>query len=164
MQNHDHGNYENQRLNLLACSMFLSSPFRYVDTVVGEKHVVLLLDMSGSMLGIASKVAQLAAIQLLNSLSVDDFFHVLRVDDNVTSLDNCFNGPVRASAENILAISTIISNTSIPYGQANFDQALQLAYTELNVSNSLITLVMHLGIVMKVSSHVITRPCNTPVM
>ena len=112
------------------------------------------------MLGIASRVAQLAAIQLLNSLSVDDFFHVLRVDDDVNSLGNCFHGPVRASAENILAISTIITNTSIPYGQANFHQALQMAYAELNVSRSLITLVMHLGIVMKISSHVVTRPCN----
>ena len=107
----------------------------------------MLLDMSGSMMGLASDVAQLAAIQLLNSLSANDLFHVLRVDDNVTSLGNCFTGPVRASAENILAISTIITNTSIPFGQAKFDQALRMAYTELNVSMPLILLVMHLHVV-----------------
>lgn len=120
---------------------------RYIDTVVGEKHIVVLLDMSGSMVGMTSDVAQLAAIQLLNSLSADDFFHILRVDDNVTSLDNCFTCPVRASAENILAITTIIRNTHIPNGQAKFDQALRMAYTELNVSRSLILLVMCLDIV-----------------
>ena len=80
--------------------------FRYIDTVVGEKHVVLLLDMSGSMTGQTSDVARLAAIQLLNSLTGNDFFHVLRVDNNVTFLDECFKSKTLASVENTLAIST----------------------------------------------------------
>ena len=96
------------------------------------------------MMGISSDVARLATIQLLNSLSTNDYFHVLRVDDNVTSIGNCFTCPVHASVENILASSSFITNAAIPYGQANFDQALRVAYTELNVSKSSIALVVHL--------------------
>lgn len=108
---------------------------RYTDTVVGEKHVILLLDMSGSMFGLPSDVARLSAIQLLNSLTNNDFFHVLRVDDAVTSFGGCFTGRTRASAENKLAMTSIISRTNNSYGVADFGAALDRAHDELMVGD-----------------------------
>lgn len=95
--------------------------------------MVLLLDMSGSMMGLTSDVARLSAVQLLNVLSTNDFFNVLMVGDDVTSFGGCFIGRIRASLENILAMSDVITDANILYGQADFDKALTMAYTELNV-------------------------------
>ena len=104
-----------------------------MDTVSGDKDIVLLLDMSGSMLGIHSDLARLAAIQLLNSLSDQDSFHVLRVDDQVSSLGGCFTSRVRASVDNKLAMARIISMTTDSYGVADFSAALNVAHSELMV-------------------------------
>ena len=108
---------------------------RYVDTISGDKDVVLLLDMSGSMLGIRLDLARLAAIQLLNSLSDQDSFHVLRVDGQVSSLGGCFTSRVRASVDNKLAMARIISRTNDSYGVADFSTALNVAHSKLMVSD-----------------------------
>ena len=107
---------------------------RYVDTVSGDKDVVLLLDMSGSMQGLPLDLARLAAIQLLNSLSESDYFFVLRVDGQVSPIGGCFTSHVRASVDNKLAMAQIISQTNDSYGIADFSKALSMAHDELMVS------------------------------
>ena len=114
------------------------NPFRYINTVLGEKHSVILIDMSGSMTGSYSTLARLTATEFINSLSPNDFFLVLRVGETNPSFKpfgNCFNKLVRASSENKLVITTILSEVDDPVGVADFEAAMTAAYNQLLVRN-----------------------------
>ena len=111
---------------------------RYVNSVLGNKYVVILIDQSGSMTGTSSTIARLSTIELIVDMAENDFFIAYRVSgDTVNALnpyeDNS-NTFLRASRENKLAIAKLISDMGIPMGKADFTDALNAGYEKLMVS------------------------------
>ena len=90
------------------------------------------------MTGSYSTLARLTATEFINGLSANDFFLVLRVGETNPSFKpfgNCFDKLVRASSENKLVITTILSEVDDPVGVADFEAAMTTAYNQLLVRN-----------------------------
>ena len=106
---------------------------RYVNTISGSKHVVILLDISGSMFELSSSLARLAATELIFTLSGNDFFYVLGVNDQPSPFGGCFTNRTIASPENKAAMNHLLQTTRLHKGIANFDLGLELGLENLKV-------------------------------
>ena len=60
-------------------SHFSSLFFRYIQAATSPKDVVILLDVSGSMMGLRTEIAKATVKKIIDTLSDDDFFNVLNV-------------------------------------------------------------------------------------
>ena len=105
-----------------------------MNTISGSKHVVILLDTSGSMFELSSSLARLAATEIIVTLSGNDFFYVLSVNDKPSPYGGCFMNRTIASAENKAAMNHLLQSTRLHDGVANFDHGLQLGLDNLKVS------------------------------
>ena len=52
---------------------------RYIQAATSPKDVVILLDASGSMKGLRMEIAKATINKILDTLSDDDFFNVMKV-------------------------------------------------------------------------------------
>ena len=53
--------------------------YRYIQAATSPKDVVILLDASGSMKGLRLEIAKATINKILDTLSDDDFFNVMKV-------------------------------------------------------------------------------------
>eukprot|EP00731_Ephydatia_muelleri_P021586 Em0014g177a len=105
----------------------------YTQTIQGSVYLVILLDMSGTMTGFRSLLARLTIVELLKTLTENDFFYVIRVDGNPRPF-GCLNR-TRASRENILSMDSLITSSNPPPstgGSADYQKGLEVSLEALN--------------------------------
>ena len=111
---------------------------RYIETIPGDKAIVILIDSSGSMSGTRSALARLTARELIKDLVINDFFMVLRVageapDETYRHFGDCFNDFIQATEENKVIMQTLIANDNEQNGRADFNEAIEYSLKELQV-------------------------------
>ncbi|CAI8008700.1 Voltage-dependent calcium channel subunit alpha-2/delta-1 [Geodia barretti] len=100
----------------------------YTNTVTGDKFIVVLLDVSGSMAGFQSLLAKTTISQLLRALTSNDYFLIIQVGEGERTKNvGCFSEKTRATPENVLVASQdimLLPDTN-NVGRAHFSQPLQ---------------------------------------
>ena len=61
----------------------ISASNRYIQAATSPKDIVILLDVSGSMKGLRMEIAKATVEKILETLSDDDFFNVIKVTTNI---------------------------------------------------------------------------------
>ncbi|ELU02468.1 hypothetical protein CAPTEDRAFT_2293 [Capitella teleta] len=107
----------------------------YIQAATSPKDVVILLDASGSMKGLRMEIAKATINKILDTLSDDDFFNVIKFSDNPAYVDECFNGTlVQANADNKKRVKDSLQNVKTK-NIAFFDRALIEAFDLLKAVN-----------------------------
>jgi hypothetical protein len=109
----------------------------YIETGIGNKDIVILMDFSGSMRGLSIELAKLSVKQLISSLTKGDYFMVVRVGSReepsfCEPLGDCFNDLVQATDENVEVMKNLIDRAEPPQGVADFTNAMKFASKKLN--------------------------------
>jgi len=105
----------------------------YIKTAASPKDIIILLDVSGSMTGLRKEIAKHVVLNIMETLSEDDYLTVLTFADETTPLVKCFTNAddepelVQATTENI-AIFTEAVNQIETQEIANFSAALTAAF------------------------------------
>ena len=104
----------------------------YIQASCSPKDLVILLDSSGSMLGLRFRIAMNTVDQILKTLGEDDFFNIIKFDSTVEYVDQCFNGTlIQATAENKERLRRKIRSID-PQEMADFEKALTEAFMLFN--------------------------------
>lgn len=108
----------------------------YIQAAAYPKDVVILLDSSGSMKGLRIEIAKATVEKILDTLSDDDFFNVIKYSDTIEYVDFCFNATmVQATEGNKERVKSSLSAT-ITQNIANLDEALVEAFEILLSTNA----------------------------
>merc|ERR1711892_1010726 len=105
----------------------------YIKSASSSEDVIILLDVSGSMTGLRKEIAKHVVMNIMETLSEDDYLTVLKFADETTPLVPCFTNAdgeaelVQATNENI-AIFTEAVNKIETQEIANFSSALISAF------------------------------------
>ncbi|KAK4337246.1 hypothetical protein RND71_043551 [Anisodus tanguticus] len=108
----------------------------FIKAAASPKDIVILLDGSGSMLGQRKEIARNVVINILDTLTDDDYVTVLRFSDVIEPVVSCFGESlVEANPQNLKTIRdqlTLLNTTDI----ANFTLALRTAFQILKDSKN----------------------------
>ncbi|CAF1481621.1 unnamed protein product, partial [Didymodactylos carnosus] len=106
----------------------------YIRATSSPRDVVILIDASGSMTGLKKSIAIQTVETILDTLSDDDFVQILKFQEGVYFIDNCFqSGLVQATFENRAKFhESLNSNDMDTKGVANFSKALEKAFDILD--------------------------------
>ncbi|CAB3401877.1 unnamed protein product [Caenorhabditis bovis] len=101
----------------------------YINSATNSKNVLLMLDMSGSMLGQRYEVAKQTTEAILETLSHNDYFNIMMFSKNIHLLDSCngTNGLLQATMRNKKALRRRMDGYSSE-GKADYEPALTLAF------------------------------------
>ena len=100
----------------------------FIKAAASPKDIVILLDGSGSMLGQRKEISRNVVMNILDSLTDDDYVTVLRFNDTIEPVVNCFGDSlVEANPQNLMLIKQQL-NIYKPHGIANFSLALREAF------------------------------------
>lgn len=109
----------------------------FIKAAASPKDIVILLDGSGSMLGQRKEIARNVVINILDTLTDDDYVTVLRFSDIIEPVVSCFgDNLVEANPQNLMLIKqqlTMLNTTDI----ANFTLALRTAFEILKSAKDL---------------------------
>ncbi|XP_064486796.1 voltage-dependent calcium channel subunit alpha-2/delta-3-like [Ornithodoros turicata] len=107
----------------------------YVQAAASAKDVVILLDGSGSMMGLRKEIARTVIINILDTLTDNDYVSILRFSEIIQPVAPCFGeNLVQANAQNIREFKEHLGGlptTNI----ANFTAALTQAFEMLQKFN-----------------------------
>lgn len=107
----------------------------YVQAAASAKDVVILLDGSGSMMGLRKEIARNVIINILDTLTDNDFVSILRFSDTIQPVAPCFGeNLVQADAQNIREFKEHLSGLDTS-NIANFTAALTQAFEMLQKFN-----------------------------
>ena len=104
----------------------------FIQAAASPKDMIILLDGSGSMTGQRKEIAKNVVLNILDTLTDDDYFTVVRFTDVMEPIVECFGDDlVPANKQNIREFKERLDglNTS---EIANFTQALTAAFETLN--------------------------------
>lgn len=108
----------------------------FIKAAASPKDVVILLDGSGSMLGQRKEIARNVVINILDTLTDDDYVTVLRFSDEIEEVVPCFGDKlVEANPQNLMQIKQQLSVLNTSY-IANFTLALRRAFEILKDAKS----------------------------
>ncbi|CAI2347934.1 unnamed protein product [Caenorhabditis sp. 36 PRJEB53466] len=104
----------------------------YINSATNSKNVLIMLDMSGSMLGQRYEVAKQTTEAILETLSHNDYFNIMTFSKNTFLLDGCngTNGLLQATMRNKKALRRKM-DTYMSEGKAEYEKALPLAFSVL---------------------------------
>lgn len=111
----------------------------YIKSAASPKEIVILLDTSGSMTGLRKEVAKHVVLNILETLSEDDFIAIYRFSEKPEPLVPCFSTPdgraelVQATNENIREYQEAVEMVETEE-IANFTSALTVAFQMLTES------------------------------
>ncbi|KAK6749281.1 hypothetical protein RB195_001713 [Necator americanus] len=108
----------------------------YINAATNSKNVVIMLDMSGSMLGQRYEIAKQTTEAILETLSHNDYFNIMPFSKNPSFLDDCNgkNGLLQATMRNKKNLRNKMNNVTSE-GKAEYEKALPHAFTALlNIS------------------------------
>uniref|UniRef100_A0A158R5F7 VWFA domain-containing protein n=1 Tax=Syphacia muris TaxID=451379 RepID=A0A158R5F7_9BILA len=102
----------------------------YINSATMSKNVIIMLDVSGSMFGQRYEIAKQTIEAILETLSDNDFFNVMKFSKEPVFLGTCGNEtrPLQATVRNKkLVLGKLTGTTS--EGKAEFEKALLEAFT-----------------------------------
>ena len=104
----------------------------YIKSAASPKEIVILLDTSGSMTGLRKEIAKHVVLNILETLSEDDFVTVYSFSKEPKPLVDCFNIDgraelVQATSENIREFQEKVNSVNTEE-IANFTSALTAAF------------------------------------
>lgn len=95
----------------------------FIEAVTCTKHVVILMDNSGSMTGMRNTIAKLVVNSLLTTFGNNDFISVLRFSWKAESVLPCYKDMlVQATPETLKNFQEAVSEVK-PEGNASFPNA-----------------------------------------
>uniref|UniRef100_A0A6B0VET1 Putative voltage-dependent calcium channel subunit alpha-2/delta-4-like isoform x3 n=1 Tax=Ixodes ricinus TaxID=34613 RepID=A0A6B0VET1_IXORI len=107
----------------------------YVQAAASSKDVVILLDGSGSMMGLRKEIARNVIVNILDTLTDNDYVSILRFSDVIEPVVSCFHfNLVQANARNIREFKENLSKLET-VNIANFTAALTQAFEILQLYN-----------------------------
>ncbi|XP_077546416.1 voltage-dependent calcium channel subunit alpha-2/delta-3-like isoform X2 [Haemaphysalis longicornis] len=107
----------------------------YVQAAASAKDVVILLDGSGSMMGLRKEIARNVIVNILDTLTENDYVSILRFSNIIEPVVTCFHyNLVQANARNIREFKENLSNLDTQ-NIANFTAALTQAFEMLQYYN-----------------------------
>ena len=113
----------------------------YIRAAASPKEIVILLDTSGSMTGLRKEIAKHVVLNILETLSEDDFVTIYKFSKTPEPLVRCFTDEdgmaelVQATNENIREFQEAVSDVETEE-IANFTSALTVAFELLMASNA----------------------------
>ena len=113
----------------------------YLKAAASPKEIVILLDASGSMTGLRKEIAKHVVLNILETLSEDDFVTIYKFSKHPTPLVPCFTREdgsaelVQATNENIREFQEAVANVETEE-IANFTSALTVAFQLLLESHA----------------------------
>ncbi|EPB75068.1 VWA protein [Ancylostoma ceylanicum] len=117
---------------------YMRGYLRYINAATNSKNVVIMLDMSGSMLGQRYEIAKQTTEAILETLSHNDYFNIMPFSKTPAFLDDCKgkNGLLQATMRNKKSLRSLMNNVSSE-GKAEYEKALPHAFTTLlNIPSS----------------------------
>ncbi|KAL8569176.1 hypothetical protein ACOMHN_035446 [Nucella lapillus] len=100
----------------------------YIQAASTPKNIIILLDTSGSMMGKRFTIAQSTVFTILETLSDEDYFNIIKFSKEPEYVDPCFNGTMMpANVDNIRRMKEKIMDISTK-DTADFRKALILAF------------------------------------
>ncbi|CAI4227981.1 unnamed protein product [Auanema sp. JU1783] len=104
----------------------------YINAATNSKNVLIMLDLSGSMLGQRYEIAKQTTEAILETLSHNDYFNIMPFSKTPFFLDDCNgeNGLLQATMRNKKALRNKMNNVSSE-GKAEYERALPHAFTTL---------------------------------
>ena len=111
----------------------------YIKAAASPKEIVILLDTSGSMTGLRKEIAKHVVLNILETLSEDDFVTVYSFSKHPTPLVKCFSTEdgaaelVQATSENIREFQEAVNEVQTEE-IANFTSALISAFEVLKAN------------------------------
>jgi uncharacterized protein YegL len=108
----------------------------FVDAATMSKNMIIMLDMSGSMLGQRFEIAKQTIEAILETLSDNDFFNIMPFSRIPQMLDECSEeGLLQATMRNKKLLRSRLLNVTSE-GKAEYEKALAKAFTTLlNIKN-----------------------------
>ncbi|KAI1715569.1 cache domain-containing protein [Ditylenchus destructor] len=103
----------------------------FIDAATMSKNVLILLDLSGSMLGQRFEIAKQTVEAILETLSDNDFFNIMAFSKTINLLDECSeDGLLQATMRNKKLLWSRLANISSE-GKAEYEKALSKAFSTL---------------------------------
>ncbi|XP_070193860.1 voltage-dependent calcium channel subunit alpha-2/delta-3-like [Littorina saxatilis] len=100
----------------------------YIQAASTPKNIIILLDTSGSMTGKRFTIAQTTVSTILDTLSDEDYFNIIKYSKEPEYVDTCFNDTMMpANVDNIRRIQDKIMEIK-PESTADLRKALLLAF------------------------------------
>ncbi|KAH9505021.1 Voltage-dependent calcium channel subunit alpha-2/delta-3 [Bulinus truncatus] len=100
----------------------------YIQAASSPKHILILLDSSGSMKGLRFSIARRTVSKILETLSDEDYFNVISFTEEAKYVDGCFNDTlIPASVDNIRRVEEKIAKLEA-LNSSNFEKALRRAF------------------------------------
>ncbi|EJW88966.1 hypothetical protein WUBG_00125 [Wuchereria bancrofti] len=117
-----------EKLDLFDCR----STEWYINAATLSKNVIIMLDMSGSMLGQRFEIAKQTVEAILETLSDNDFFNILLFSKTVGFLDECSEkaGLLQATVRNKKMLRARLNSMSSE-GKAEYEKGLIKAFETL---------------------------------
>lgn len=107
----------------------------YVQAAASAKDVVILLDGSGSMMGLRKEIARNVIVNILDTLTENDYVSILRFSNVIEPVVSCFHyNLVQANARNVREFKQNLSKLET-VNIANFTAALKQAFEMLQHYN-----------------------------
>ncbi|GMR48359.1 hypothetical protein PMAYCL1PPCAC_18554, partial [Pristionchus mayeri] len=104
----------------------------YINSATCSKNVIIMLDMSGSMLGQRFEIAKQTTEAILETLSHNDYFNMMTFSKEVKFLDNCngTSGLLQATMRNKKDLRERL-DFATSEGKAEYEIALREAFAQL---------------------------------
>ncbi|XP_054709494.1 voltage-dependent calcium channel subunit alpha-2/delta-3-like [Uloborus diversus] len=120
----------------------------YIQGAASAKDIVILLDGSGSMTGLRKEIARNVVLNILETLSDNDFVNILRFSENVKSVVPCFeNTLVQATEGNLREFRELLKDLNT-----------------VNIANFTLGLITAFELLQKVAKSKEGSQCNQAIM
>uniref|UniRef100_A0A8D0G9G3 VWFA domain-containing protein n=1 Tax=Sphenodon punctatus TaxID=8508 RepID=A0A8D0G9G3_SPHPU len=101
----------------------------YIQGAASPKDMLILVDASGSVSGLTLKLIRTSVIEMLETLSDDDFVNVVSFNDHAQNV-SCFNHLVQANVRNKKKLKEAVYKISA-HGVTNYKNGFSYAFEQL---------------------------------
>ncbi|XP_055069670.2 voltage-dependent calcium channel subunit alpha-2/delta-2a isoform X1 [Misgurnus anguillicaudatus] len=108
----------------------------YIQGASSPKDMVIIVDVSGSVSGLTLKLMKTSVIEMLDTLSDDDYVNVARFNEKASAVVPCFTTLVQANIKNKKIFKEAVMNMQAK-GTTDYKTGFQFAFNQLlNETNS----------------------------
>ncbi|CAL8358815.1 unnamed protein product, partial [Lota lota] len=105
----------------------------YIQGAASPKDMLILVDASGSVSGLTLKLIRTSVIEMLDTLSDDDYVNVVYFNTRVR-IAGCFDHLVQANVRNKKLLKDAVQNITAK-GITNYTKGFEFAFEQLSVAN-----------------------------
>uniref|UniRef100_A0A671K7P0 Voltage-dependent calcium channel subunit alpha-2/delta-2-like n=1 Tax=Sinocyclocheilus anshuiensis TaxID=1608454 RepID=A0A671K7P0_9TELE len=102
----------------------------YIQGASSPKDMVIIVDVSGSVSGLTLKLMKTSVIEMLDTLSDDDYVNVARFNEKVYAVVPCFTTLVQANIKNKKIFKEAVMNMQAK-GTTDYKTGFQFAFDQL---------------------------------